>query len=183
MTGAGGSVFRPRRVVPAAVVAALLAAAAILVMVEVITALLHRPAAVLPVTWLARLGRTTYWDDPRVLAGAAALAVIGLFLLALALSPGRPRAVAVRSEEPEVLMGVAPSGLARYAEDAAQSVEGVTGAKARTRRRRVRVRATTPLRDAEGLTEQVRHAVEQRFADLGLRRTPRLRVTVRGRED
>lgn len=174
--------FRPLRVVPAVVTAALLAIAAILVMIEVVAALLHRSVAVLPVTWLAWLGRTSYWDDLHVLAGAAAVAAIGLLLLALALSPGRPRAVTVKCDDPDVLMGVTRPSLRRYAEDAAQGVDGITGARAVSGRRRVRVRATSPLRDARGLTDEVRRAVEQRFEELALLNPPRLRVTVRSRE-
>jgi uncharacterized protein DUF6286 len=173
--------FRPRRVVPAVVVAVLTAVAAFLVMVEVIAALVGRSAAVLPVTWLARLGRTAYWDDPRVLAGAAALAALGLFLLAVALWAGRPRAVTVRCEDPDVLMGLATPSVRRYAEDAATGVDGIVDATAVARRRRVRVRATSPLRDAEGLTDEVRRAVERRLDELALLRPPRLSVTVRSR--
>lgn len=175
--------FRPRRLVPAVVTAALLAIAAFLVMVEVIAALLHRSSAVLPVSWLARLGRTTYWDDPRVLAGAAVVAALGLLLLALALSPGRPRAIPLKCDDPDVLMGVTPPSLRRYAEDAARGVEGITGARAATGHRRVRVRATSPLRHTDGLSDEVRRAVDERFERLALLSPPRLQVTVRSREN
>jgi hypothetical protein len=171
--------FRPRRVVPAVLVAAPLLGAALLVLVEVIAGLLHRPALVLPVTWLARLGRTSFWDDVPVLSGSATLAALGLFLLALALWPGRPRAVAMTSDDPDVIIGVTSSGLRRYVEDAAVRVPGITAARTVVGPRRVRVRATTPLRDVSGLTEEVRAAVERRFEELALARPPRLRVTVR----
>jgi Family of unknown function (DUF6286) len=174
--------FRPQRVVPAAVVAALSAVAAVLVLVEVVAALLRRPAVVLPIGWLGRLSRTVYWDDLLVLAGAAALAALGLVIVALALSPGRPRAYPLDGDDPEVLMGIEPAGLRRYAEYAARRVDGVTGARARIGRRRMRVRVTSPLHDTRGLPDAVRGAVERCFGELALRNPPRPRVSVRHRE-
>lgn len=175
--------FRPRRVVPAALIAAIAVVAAILVLVEVVAALLQRPAVVLPVAWLARLGRGVHWDELAVLAGAAALTALGLIIVALALSPGRPRGYPLDGGDPEVLMAVAPAGLRRYAERAARGVEGVTGAKVQTGRRRMRIRATSPLHDTGDLPGEVRDAVERSFRDLALLSPPRLRVTVRHREE
>lgn len=175
--------FRPRRTVPSAVLAALSAVAAVLVLVEVVAALLRRPPVVLPVPWLAWLGRTAHWDDLAVLAGAAALTALGAGIAAVALSPGRPRAYAMEGGDPGVLMGVAPSGLRRYAEHAAREVDGVTGARARTGRRRVRIRATSPLHDTRDLPGEVRAAVERCFAELALLHPPRVQVRVRHREE
>lgn len=175
--------FRPRRAVPAAVLAAVSTVIAVLVLVEVVAALLNRPAVVLPVPWLARLGRTTHWDDLAVLAGAAALTALGAGIALSALSPGRPRAYPLEGGDPGVLMGVAPAGLRRYAEHAAREVEGVTAAHARTGRHRMRIRVTSPLHDPRDLPGEVRAAVERRFGELALLNPPRLRVRVRHREE
>lgn len=175
--------FGTRRVFPAVITAALLTAAAAIVAAEVIGALVHRPPGLLPVAWLGRLGRETHWDDVLVLAVAAVLAALGLLLLALALWPGRLRAVALRSEATDVVLGITPHGLRRYVARAAESVDGVARARAKVRRRRVRVRADSPLRDVADLTGQVRQAVDERLDELALLHRPRPHVTVRHRED
>jgi Family of unknown function (DUF6286) len=187
-TGAGPSrravrrAFGPRRVVPAVITATVLTTAATILAAEVIGTLVHRPPGVLPVAWLARLGRETHWDDMLVLAVAAALAALGLVLLALALWPGRLRAIALRPEAPDLVLGITPRGLRRYAARAAENVDGIARARARVRGRRIRVRADSPLHDVSDLTGQVRQAVAERLDELAPLRRPRLNVTVRHRE-
>ncbi|MEV5753628.1 DUF6286 domain-containing protein [Actinoallomurus sp. NPDC052308] len=176
--------FRPRRAIPAIVTAAALAAAAILIAMEVITALLsHRAGNVLPVSYLARLGRDTRWADPLTLAVAAVLAALGLLLFLLALWPGRPRSIALAFDDPAVVLGITVAGLRRQLAQVARSVDGVTRARVTVRGHRVRIHATSPLRDPRGLTEQVEHAVTGRLRDLAPLHQPRVRVTVRHRED
>jgi hypothetical protein len=175
--------FRPRRALPAAVTAAVLAIVAIFVLVEVIAALLHRPAVVLPVAWLARLGRDLSWDHPITLAVAAAVTASGLLLLALALSPGRPPAIPLNDNDPDVLMGVTPYALRRYAECAAGGVQGITRARVRVGRRRVWIEAVTPLHDTRGLIDEIGRAVEQRLEALALLHPPQLRINVRHRKE
>ncbi len=175
--------FRPRRALPATLTAAALAAAAILIAAEVIAALFGRSANVLPVAWLARLGRDTRWDEWPALTAACVAMALGLLLLLLALMPGRLRVIPLHSDDPDVVLGLARQGLRRHAASAAESVDGITHARVRAGRRRVRVRATSPLHDARGLHDAVRDAVAQRVGELEPVRPPRLRVTVRRRED
>lgn len=99
--------FGPRRVLPSVVTAALLTAAAVILAVEVIGALLGRPPGVLPVAELTRLGQNLRWDDILVLATASLLAALGLWLLLLALRPGRLRAIPLRSDDTNVVLGIA----------------------------------------------------------------------------
>lgn len=175
--------FGRRRVLPAVVTAAVLTAAAIILAAEVIGGLVHRPPGVLPVAWLARLGRGTHWDDVLALAVAAALAALGLLLLLLALWPGRLRAIALRPDAEDVVLGIEPRGLRRYAARAAESVDGVARARAKLRGHRLLVHADSPLREVGDLPAQVRRTVAERLDELGLLHPPRLRVTVRHRED
>ncbi|GLY75082.1 hypothetical protein Airi01_033490 [Actinoallomurus iriomotensis] len=176
--------FGPRRVLPSVVTAALLAAAAIILAAEVIGTLVGRsPGVLLPVVDLARLGRSLRWDDVLVLAVASLLAALGLLLLLLALRPGRLRAIPLRSEDPNVVLGIARADLRRYVARAAQSVDGVDRARVRVRRHSVRVRAVSPLHDVAGLTEQVHGAVGERLSALAPLHRPHVRVTVRHRED
>ncbi|WP_329244839.1 DUF6286 domain-containing protein [Actinoallomurus sp. NBC_01490] len=175
--------FGRRRVLPSVITSALLAAAAIILTIEVIGALVGRPPGVLPVVDLARLGRNLRWDDVLVLAIASVLAALGLWLLLLALRPGRLRAVPLRSQDPNVVLGIARPDLRRYVARAAQNVDGVDRARVKVRRHRVRVRAVSPLHDVAGITGQVRVAVAERLDELEPLHRPHLRVTVRHREE
>lgn len=175
--------FGPRRVLPSVVTAALLTAAAVILAVEVIGALLGRPPGVLPVTDLARLGRNLRWDDILVLAAASLLAALGLLLLLLALRPGRLRAIPLRSDDANTVLGIAQSDLRRYIARAARNVDGVDRARVKVRRHRIRVRAISPLHDVAELTDQVRGAVTERLGTLAPLHRPHLRVTIRHRED
>ncbi|WP_433324521.1 DUF6286 domain-containing protein [Spirillospora sp. CA-294931] len=175
--------LRPRRGLAATLAAAVVAAVAALAAAEIIGALAGRPPNALPVSDLARLGRETRWDDPLALAVAGAAAAAGLVALLLALRPGRPRLIPLAPEGPHVVIGLAPSGLRRRVASAAESVDGIARVRVKAGRRRVRVRATSPLRDASGLTDQVRDAVRECVGELAPLRMPRVRVTVRHRED
>jgi hypothetical protein len=175
--------FGPRRVVPSVVTAALLAAAAIILAAEVVGGLLGRPPGVLPVAQLARLGRNLHWDDMLVLAVASFLAALGLLLLLLALRPGRLRAIPLRSQDPNVVLGIARPDLRRYLTRSAEGVDGVDRARVKVGRHRVHVRAVTPLHEAGGLTDQVRLAVAEHLDELAPLHRPHLRVTVGHRED
>jgi len=175
--------FRPRRGYPAIVVSAVLAAAAILTAAEIILALLDRAPLLLPMTSLARLGRTTHWDHLTALITAGAVGAVGLLLVALALWPRRPRAVGLASDDPDVVLGISRSGLRRHLAQAVEGVDGIARTKVKIGRRRIRVRAASPLRDTRGLADQVRHAVTDRIDRLAPLRHPTVRVTVRRGKD
>lgn len=172
-------VFRPRRGHPAIVVSAVLAAAAILTAAEIISALLDRGSLVLPVTSLARLGRDTHWDHLPALITAGVVGAVGLSLVALALWPGRPRAVALAHDDPDVVLGMSRGGLRRHLAQAAEGVDGIARAKVTIGRRRIRIRAASTLRDTSGLADQIRRAVTDRIDRLAPLRRPTVRVAVR----
>jgi uncharacterized protein DUF6286 len=175
--------FRARRAYPAIVVSAVLAAAAILTAAEIISALLDRGSVLLPMTSLARFGRNTHWDHLPALVIAGAAGAVGLLLLALALWPRHPRAVALASGDPDVVLGISWGGLCRHLAQAAEGVDGIARTKVKIGRRRIRVRAASPLRDTGGLADQVRQAVTDRIDRLAPLRHPRVRVTVRRGKD
>lgn len=175
--------FRPRRSVPAIIVAALLALAAILVAIEVISQLIDRPLGLLPLDDLARLGRETQWNDPLTFVVAGLACLLGLLLLFLAFWPGRTRATALAGEHPGVVEAIGSTDLQRLAVQAAESVNGVERAEARTGRARIAVRADSPLHDPGDLDDQVQRAVSERLDELALLRPPQIRVHVRSRKD
>ncbi|MDL4818547.1 DUF6286 domain-containing protein [Actinomadura opuntiae] len=175
--------FRTGRRLPAVLTAAALAAAALLTATEVIGALAGHPPHLLPVSDLARLGRDTRWDDSLAVTAAGAAVAVGGLLILLGAVPGRSRTIPLATGDPRVVLGITRRGMRRCIAHAAASVDGVATTKIKIRRRRIRVRATSPLRDAGGLGGQVREAVGQCVGELAPLRPPRVRVTIRHREN
>ena len=175
--------FRPRRTYPAVAAAGGLAAAAVLITADVVTGPVDRRVHVLPVAWLTRLGHDTHWDDPAAIATAAIACLLGVLLIALALVPGRPRLIALTSHDPHTVIGITRTGLRRHLAAAATGIDGIARARVSLGRRRVRVKAASPLRDARGLSPQVHQAVTGRLEDLAPLRPLRVRATVRGLKD
>ncbi|TDE33077.1 DUF6286 domain-containing protein [Actinomadura sp. 6K520] len=156
-------VFRSRRVPSAMVAALLLTAAGVLTAIEVISALLDRPAGIFPYGWVD----DAEWDDWYALAIFAALALLGLLFLLAALLPGRSRMVPLHGDDPGLVMGVSRRGLKRAVAAAAEEAPGVSGVtRVRLGRRRVRVVAKTPVHEPAGLDEGVAEAVHDRLDRL-----------------
>lgn len=173
--------FRPRRSVPASIVAALLAVASALLAIEIITRLGDESNGLLPVDRLARLGRETQWDDALTFVVAGVAIGLGALLLWLAFWPGRPRAIGLVTDRPGAVLALSRGALRRIAAQAAATVDGVSGARARGRRRSVVVHVDTPLRDHSDLGDQVKRRVTERINDYLPLRTVPVRVDVRRR--
>jgi hypothetical protein len=159
--------FRPRRAVPATIVALLLLLLGVLVAGQVISSLAGRPLGWLPVGPMLDWASATPWQSPSVLLGAAAVALVGLFLLVLALKPGRPRLVPVATGDPGLIIGMRPKSVAASLAHAASEVQGVRAAEARLRGRTVTVTATTSGWNDESTGAAVEEAVNRRLADIG----------------
>lgn len=170
--------FRSPRKVPAVVVAALVAGLALLGLAEVVSRLVNRPLGLLPVAWLTRQGEQTRWEDPAAVTAAVVIAGLGLLVLAVAVWPGRGRAVPLDLGEAGVAAGITRAGLRRIAADAAVNVDGISRATVQVRRRRLRVWAHSPLYDTRGLAEQAEQAVTARVGKLALLAPLPARVTV-----
>jgi hypothetical protein len=175
--------FRPRRSIPASIVAAALAAASALVAIEIIVRLVDESNGVLPVDRLAELGRETRWEDGLLLAIAGLAIIVGLLLLWLALWPGRPRASGLVAGQPGVVMALSRPALRRIAAQAAETVDGVSRARARDRRGSITMRIDTPLHDPGDLADQVRRRVAERLDRYQPLREQRIRVGIRRRVD
>lgn len=148
--------FRSRRVRPAMFGALLTTAAGVLTALEVISALLDRPAHVFPYGWV----RDAAWDDWYAIAIFAALALLGLAFLLAAVLPGKSRIVPLHGRDPSLMMGVSRRGLKSAVAGAAEGASGVSRVRrVRLRRRRVKVVAVTPVHDPAGLDEGVAEAV------------------------
>ncbi|MFI6483496.1 DUF6286 domain-containing protein [Nonomuraea sp. NPDC050663] len=178
---AARNAFRPRRTVPAVIVAILLAALGIVVAIEVISSLLGSPARLVDYDGVYGWATTTPWSDPMVLIAFGLVAALGLVLLVTALRPGQPRLMPVRTDDPDLIIGIPPKSFARALAHAAEEVPGVRAATASVRGNTVSVTAgTSGWNDAE-LSETVRQAVQARVA--ALRPVEPYRVTVTTKEE
>ncbi|MUL39927.1 alkaline shock response membrane anchor protein AmaP [Streptomonospora sp. PA3] len=173
--------FRPRRSWPALIVGALVLGIAALAAVEVAAALAGAPMSPAVTSAAGAYTAEARWSDPVVRIASAVAAGIGLVLIALALVPGRGRFTALRTGDPELVVGLSRSGLKRTLAAAAHDVGGVRGAHVSVGRRRIRVRVRTDLREAPELRGEVAAAVRQRLTELepvyGFTVTTRVRYT------
>ncbi|MBE3010796.1 alkaline shock response membrane anchor protein AmaP [Microbispora sp. NEAU-D428] len=178
--GRAGRAFRPSRGLPAAVAALALLAVGGLTAVHVVSALLGLPVKLVPYDQWARWASTTPWDDGRALAVASALALIGLVLILIAVVPGRGRMIALRTGDPDLVVGLPRRALARALRVRANQVDGVRSAGARMRGWHADVSVRTDLRDTTALGERVRAAVEDELARLAPAHRVSLNLRVHG---
>ncbi|GLW06116.1 hypothetical protein Misp01_12460 [Microtetraspora sp. NBRC 13810] len=171
--------FRPRRAVPGTIAAIVLLLLGLVSAIEVISALLGTPFRIVPYDRILNWAFTTRWNNPALLLGAGVAAILGLLLLLMALVPGRGRYIALRTGDPNLIMGMQRRSFARSLARAAESVDGVTAARGHARGGYVHVKATTPLRDTRTLEETVRRAIHDKIDSLSPASAPHVGVTVR----
>ncbi|WP_405958291.1 DUF6286 domain-containing Asp23/Gls24 family envelope stress response protein [Streptomyces phaeochromogenes] len=165
-----------QRRVPVAVltsVAALGCGALALDMVQVHTA--HLPASVWrtsAVHWLAGHGP----GDPGVVVAGGLTALIGIWMVVLALTPGRRHQSTVHTSANHVDAAVDRSAVQSLVRDAVGDVEGIAAVRIRVRRRRVTVRAGLAFGDRAGAHAAATAAARAALTACHLRRAPRLRV-------
>ena len=106
-------------------------------------------------------------------AGVAAV-IVGVYCVVLAVTPRRTTAAAVAGRTSVV---ISHRDIARIAESAAQTVPGVTDARATSKRRTVTVRTHTTGQDAAGVKSAVSGAVSAALDVLAKR--PRIVVRTR----
>jgi hypothetical protein len=160
-------VFRPRRTVPGVLVAAVLAVAGILGAIWAVSAALGHPLWTVPHGDLGGpLQNTVHWADSGTIAVGAGVAFIGLVLVLIGVTPGRPRAVPLASGDSALVIGVSRRNLRHSLSWLVEDVPGIDSAKVRTGRRSLKVRATTRLRDTAGLREKAQATVQDRITAL-----------------
>ncbi|WP_432110229.1 DUF6286 domain-containing Asp23/Gls24 family envelope stress response protein [Streptomyces sp. AA1529] len=161
---------------PAAVLALSAAAGCAAVTADVVRVhVAHRPAAAWrtrTVEWLSVHGP----DEMPVVVGSAVVAVLGLWMLVLALTPGRRHRFTLAAATPVGNVAVDRSTVAALLRDTVGDVEGVAAVRVRVGRHRATVRASLAFGDREQAREQAASAAHAVLADCLLRRTPRLRV-------
>ncbi|MEU5583385.1 DUF6286 domain-containing protein [Streptomyces huasconensis] len=137
-----------------------------------------------PARWRAPLMEwlTTHGPDSGTWPGAAlaaAVFLLGVWLLVLALTPGRRRALPMAGPAAGVRAVLDRRAVATLLRDAVAELPGLTRVRVGVGRRRVRVRAGLAFGDLESARRTVAETAEEALAACGLARPPRLRVRVR----
>lgn len=157
---------RGRRTGAAVVVAVLLLLLAGFAVWQAVLVQLGRPPFPLDAARISAWLNITPWSTPAIIAVGAVVALIGLWLIALALIPPRPTLFDLREEHPDVITRIRPADLRRALDGAARSVDGISGARTTLSRGRAVVEVTSPLGDPSALPEKVTAAVAEQLAAL-----------------
>ncbi|MDH6608598.1 hypothetical protein M2164_004233 [Streptomyces sp. SAI-208] len=126
------------------------------------------------VHWLSGHGP----GDPAVVLAGALTALLGLWTVVLALTPGHRGLSTVHTGSPLLTSAVDRSAVTALVRDAVGDVEGVTAVRVRTGRRRVTVRAGLAFGDRSAAHAAVAAAARGALDSCGLRRPARLRVAL-----
>ncbi|MFD9791530.1 DUF6286 domain-containing Asp23/Gls24 family envelope stress response protein [Streptomyces sp. NPDC059070] len=124
--------------------------------------------------WLSEHGP----GDPAVVVFGALTALLGVWLILLAVTPGRRRQSTVLIPAARVDAAVDRSVVQLLVRDAVADVAGIGAVRVRVRRRRVTVRAALCFGDRAATRDRVTSAARAALTACNLRRGPRLRVTV-----
>lgn len=178
--GQGGRAARfwSTRRLPAALLALILLGGTALLLYDVVAVRLDRPG----MAWrrvLADELATRPLDDVWLRVGAAVAAVLGLWLLVSALTPGMRGLLPMRRESPHVRAALERSAAALVLRDRAMEVSGVRSVRVKVGRRRVRARAECHFRDLDEVRADLDSALEDGIRQLGVARRHRLAVRVR----
>ena len=175
--GPHGRFWSARRV-PAGIVALLLTLLAGVLLYDVAAVRAHRPA---PLVWrrdLARQLATRPLDDTWVLVGAGVAALLGLWLVALAVTPGLRDVLPMRRAHADVRAGLHRPAAALVLRDRAMEVSGVQSVRVRMRRARADVRAVAHFRPLDDVRGDLHTTLTEAIGGLGLARPPALRLHV-----
>ncbi|MEV7369643.1 DUF6286 domain-containing protein [Streptomyces sp. NPDC090301] len=165
------------RRIPAAVLAALVLGGAGLLLYDVAAVRADRTA----MAWRRELAdglATRPLDDTWVVVGAAVAAVLGLWLLILAATPGLRAVLPMRREHADVRAGLDREAAALALRDRAMEVSGVQSARVRVGRAKVSVKAVSHFRALDEVRSDVETALAAGVDELALAHPPALTVRV-----
>ena len=174
--GPRGRFWSARRV-PAGIVALLLLIAAGAFLYDVVAVRAGRSA----LGWRRELARQLAQrplDDIWVRVGAGVAAALGLWLLALAVTPGLRKMLPMRRTRPDVRAGLHRDAASAVLRDRAVEVAGVQSAHVRMRRGKVRVRALAHFRELDDVRGDLDGVLDDAVRGLGLARPPAVSVRV-----
>ncbi|MEV7064240.1 DUF6286 domain-containing protein [Streptomyces collinus] len=170
--------FWSARRVPAGIVALLLLGLTGLFLYDIVSVRAGRPG----MGWRRELARQLAerpLDDTWVLVGAGVAALLGLWLLILAVTPGLRDVLPMRRTHTDVRAGLHRDAAATALRDRAMEVAGVQSARVRVRRRRADVRAVAHFRELDDVRTDLDAVLADAIRGLGLSRPPSLSVRVR----
>ncbi|MEW2417834.1 DUF6286 domain-containing protein [Streptomyces sp. NPDC046866] len=168
------------RRIPAALTALLVAAAAGTLLFDIVRVRVGQPAA----AWRTRLAgelATRPLDDVSIRIGAAVVAVLGLWLILLALTPGLRNQLPLKPPDARMRAVLDRDAAALLLRDAAMRVPGVSAARIRVFQHRVRARASVRFRPAAEVKSDLVVALREELDRCALAHAPRLKVRVRAR--
>jgi hypothetical protein len=169
--------FWSARRVPAGIVALLLFVVAGAFLYDVAAVRADRTA----LAWRRELARQLAerpLDDVWVLVGTGVAAALGLWLIALAVTPGLRGVLPMRRTHPDVRAGLHRNAAALVLRDRAMEVAGVQSAHVRMRRARADVRAVSHFRELDDVRADLDTVLTEAVQGLGLARPPALKVRV-----
>ncbi|MHB9855835.1 DUF6286 domain-containing Asp23/Gls24 family envelope stress response protein [Streptomyces krungchingensis] len=136
----------------------------------------HQPPSDWRTSALDRLSRHGPADAGAAGAGGA---LLGLWLLTMAVAPGHRNLLTMTAPAPRRHLAVDRSAVAALVRNAASDTQGIGGVKVRVGRRSVTVRAGLAFGDSARAQADVTSAARRVLTSCALRRTPRPRVRVR----
>ncbi|RZU28389.1 hypothetical protein EV284_6259 [Streptomyces sp. BK022] len=175
----GSGRFWSARRVPSALVALLTLGGAGLLLYDIVAVRAGYPA----MYWRRELARQLAerpLDDIPVLAGAAFVTALGLWLILLAVTPGLRNLLPMLRPRYDVRAALTRDAAAQVLRDRAVEVSGVREARVRMRRRRADVRVISHFRDPAEVRSDLDTALAGAVTDLGMARRPKLSVRLRG---
>ncbi|ATZ29399.1 DUF6286 domain-containing protein [Streptomyces lavendulae] len=168
------------RRIPAALTALIIAVAAGTLLFDVIRVRTGQAAA----GWRIRLAdelAARPLDDPALQIGAAVIAIIGLWLIILALSPGLRHQLPLETPDAKMRAVLDREAAELKLRDAAMRVPGVSAAKVRFFQHRIKARADVRFRAPLDVKADLSAALQEALDRLALARPPSLDVRVRPR--
>ncbi|MFD0142011.1 MULTISPECIES: DUF6286 domain-containing protein [unclassified Streptomyces] len=165
------------RRIPAALLALIILGGAGLLLYDVAAVRADRTA----MSWRSELAdelATRPLDDTWLRAGAGLAALIGVWLLILAATPGLRAVLPMRRDHADVRAGLDRDAAALTLRDRAMEVSGVQSVRVRMKRRKVAVRAVSHFRELDEVRADVESVLGTGIDELGLARPPALTVRV-----
>ncbi|MYW05667.1 DUF6286 domain-containing protein [Streptomyces sp. SID3343] len=123
---------------------------------------------------LLERAETHEWRDSAVIATGLIAAVVGLWLVVLALTPGRRTLLRLRSPGDRMTVYMTRRTAASFLRHTALASSGVLDARVRMGRRKAVLRVDYHFRDPDELHDELTERLEERARALTLARVPRV---------
>jgi hypothetical protein len=165
-----------------ALLAGLFLAAGVIAVIEIISAHTNNGSVVVDWPRFARALERNTWSDAGPKVAAVILIVVGVILVLLGLRRGQPAALELAGDGSGIEAATTRKSLQRLLRTVASESEGITGAKVRVKRRKVRVLASSSLEqgsdDLPRIENDLRDRLEKTVEAMNLAQPMMVRVGV-----